>query len=112
VEALMESIREYPSYGIAVLGLIQPLAIAWATARIGVDSQEVLRAGGHRREAIERLQAANPEAFTEHFGAGVPVRSYDFDAAAAPENSNGTHVPFSQKEIGLMMKPLEWIARV
>jgi ParB family transcriptional regulator, chromosome partitioning protein len=64
VEALMES--------IAVLGLIQPIA---------VDSQGVLLAGGHRREAIERLQTANPAAFAEHFSAGVPVRSYDFDSA-------------------------------
>jgi hypothetical protein len=51
VEALIESIWEYPSCGIAV------------------DSQEVLPAGSHRREAIERLQAATPKAFTEHFSA-------------------------------------------
>jgi hypothetical protein len=73
-----------------VLGLIQPIA---------VDSQGVLLAGGHRREAIEWLQAANPEAFAEHFGTGVPVCSYDFDSARDPENSNGTHIPFSQKGI-------------
>jgi ParB family transcriptional regulator, chromosome partitioning protein len=70
VEALMES--------IAVLGLIQPIA---------VDSQGILLAGGHRREAIERLQTANPAAFAEHFGAGVPVRSYDFDAAEDPDRA-------------------------
>lgn len=68
VEALMES--------IAILGLIQPIA---------VDSQGVLLAGGHRREAIEQLQAANPEAFAEHFSAGVPVRSYDFDSTEEPD---------------------------
>jgi hypothetical protein len=27
----------------------------------------------------------------------VPVRSYAFDSAEDPENSNGTHVPFSKK---------------
>jgi hypothetical protein len=27
----------------------------------------------------------------------VLVRSYDFDSAEDPENSNGTHVPFSKK---------------
>jgi ParB family transcriptional regulator, chromosome partitioning protein len=69
---------------IAVLGLIQP---------ISVDSQEVLLACGHQREAIERLQATNPKAFAEHFGAGVPVRSYDFDAAEDPENSKGDTCP-------------------
>jgi ParB-like chromosome segregation protein Spo0J len=56
VEALMESIREYPSYGIALLGLIQPIT---------VDSQGVLLAVGHRRES------AKPEAFAEHYSAGA-----------------------------------------
>jgi ParB family transcriptional regulator, chromosome partitioning protein len=70
VAALVES--------ITVLGLIQPIA---------VDSQGVLLAGGHRREAIERLQNSNPEAFTEHFGAGVPVRSYDFDSSQDPDRA-------------------------
>jgi ParB family transcriptional regulator, chromosome partitioning protein len=68
VEALMES--------IAVLGLIQPIA---------VDAQGVLLAGGHRRMAIEQLQTSNPKAFAEHFSAGVPVRSYDFDSSQNPD---------------------------
>jgi ParB family transcriptional regulator, chromosome partitioning protein len=63
-----------------VLGLIQPIA---------VDSQGVLLAGGHRREAIERLQTSTPAAFAEHFGAGIPVRSYDFEAAEDPDRGDG-----------------------
>jgi ParB family transcriptional regulator, chromosome partitioning protein len=70
VEALIES--------ITVLGLIQPIAI---------DSQGVLLAGGHRREAIERLQNINPTAFAEHFEEGVPVRSYDFDSSQDPDRA-------------------------
>lgn len=69
-EALMKS--------IAALGLIQPIA---------VDSQGVLLACGHRREAIERLQAANPKACAEHFSAWVLVRFSDFDAAEDTKNS-------------------------
>jgi ParB family transcriptional regulator, chromosome partitioning protein len=70
VEALMES--------IAVLGLIQPIT---------VDSQGVLLAGSHRREAISRLQTTNPKAFAEHFSAGVPVRFYDFDSSKEPDRA-------------------------
>jgi ParB family transcriptional regulator, chromosome partitioning protein len=64
--------------------LPHPLNLAHVEApmeSITVDSQGVLLAGSHRREAIKRLQSANPEAFTEHFSAGVPVRSHDFDSA-------------------------------
>jgi ParB family transcriptional regulator, chromosome partitioning protein len=64
VEALAES--------IAAVGLIQPIA---------VDSQGRLLAGGHRRAAIVQLQSTNPIAFSQWFGAGVPVHRFDFDAS-------------------------------
>jgi ParB family transcriptional regulator, chromosome partitioning protein len=64
VEALAES--------IAAVGLIQPIA---------VDSQGRLLAGGHRRAAIVQLQSTNPNAFSQWFGAGVPVHRFDFDAS-------------------------------
>lgn len=64
VEALTES--------IAAVGLIQPIA---------VDNQGRLLAGGHRRAAIVQLQATNPTAFSQWFGAGVPVHRFDFDAS-------------------------------
>jgi ParB family transcriptional regulator, chromosome partitioning protein len=57
---------------IAVLGLIEPLAI---------DSQGRLLAGGHRLAAIRRLETENPEAFQQQFPRGmVPARVFDFDA--------------------------------
>jgi ParB family transcriptional regulator, chromosome partitioning protein len=64
VDALAES--------IATVGLIQPIA---------VDNQGRLLAGGHRRAAIVHLQTTNPTAFSQWFGAGVPVHRFDFDAA-------------------------------
>lgn len=64
IEALAES--------IAAVGLIQPIA---------VDNKGQLLAGGHRRAAIVHLQATNPAAYAQHFGSGVPVRCFDFDAA-------------------------------
>jgi ParB family transcriptional regulator, chromosome partitioning protein len=64
VEALAES--------IAVVGLIQPIA---------VDSQGRLLAGGHRRAAIVHLQETNPTAFSQWFGAGIPIHRFDFDAS-------------------------------
>jgi ParB family transcriptional regulator, chromosome partitioning protein len=64
VQALAES--------IAAVGLIQPIA---------VDNQGRLLAGGHRRAAIVHLQASNPTAFSQWFGAGVPVHRFDFDAS-------------------------------
>jgi ParB family transcriptional regulator, chromosome partitioning protein len=64
VEALAES--------IAVVGLIQPIA---------VDVQGRLLAGGHRRAAIALLETTNPTAFSQWFGAGVPVHRFDFDAS-------------------------------
>ena len=67
VESLAES--------IAILGLIQPIA---------VDSQGRLLAGGHRRAAIVYLQETNPVAYTEHFSMGIPVRRYDFNAFDNP----------------------------
>jgi ParB-like nuclease domain len=67
VESLAES--------IAVLGLIQPIA---------VDSQGCLLAGGHRLAAIIYLQATNPTAYAKHFAIGIPVRCYNFDALSNP----------------------------
>lgn len=64
IEALAES--------IAAVGLIQPIA---------VDNQGRLLAGGHRRAAIGHLQSTKPTAFSQWFGAGVPVHRFDFDAA-------------------------------
>lgn len=64
IEALAES--------IAAVGLIQPIA---------VDNQGRLLAGGHRRAAIVYLQSTNPTAFSQWFGAGVPVHRFDFDAS-------------------------------
>lgn len=57
---------------ITVLGLIEPLAI---------DNQGRLLAGGHRLEAIRRIETENPEAFQQHFPRGmVPARVFGFDA--------------------------------
>jgi ParB family transcriptional regulator, chromosome partitioning protein len=64
VEELAES--------IAVVGLIQPIV---------VDVQGRLLAGGYRRAAIAHLQTTNPTAFSQWFGAGVPVHRFDFDAS-------------------------------
>jgi ParB family transcriptional regulator, chromosome partitioning protein len=64
VEALAES--------IAVLGLIQPIA---------VDIEGRLLAGGHRRAAIVHLQGTNATAFSQWFGAGIPIHRFDFDAS-------------------------------
>lgn len=64
IEALAES--------IAAVGLIQPIA---------VDIKGNLLAGGHRRAAIYHLSVFEPEIFNHHFGAGIPIRRYDFDAS-------------------------------
>lgn len=64
VEQLAES--------IAVLGLIQPIA---------VDVNGRLLAGGHRLAAIEFLKVNDTESYTKHFNKGVPARRYEFDAA-------------------------------
>ncbi|MCU0549553.1 MAG: ParB/RepB/Spo0J family partition protein [Leptolyngbya sp. Prado105] len=68
VEALSES--------IAVLGLIQPIAI---------DNKGRLLAGGHRRAAITRLKETNADAYQQHFSKGIPTRAYDFDSEKEPE---------------------------
>jgi ParB family transcriptional regulator, chromosome partitioning protein len=68
VEALAES--------IAAVGLIQPIA---------VDIKGNLLAGGHRRAAIYHLSVFDPEAFNNHFGSGIPIRRYDFDASQDTE---------------------------
>lgn len=62
---------------IAVLGLIEPLAL---------DSKGRLLAGGHRLAAIKQLQSENPEAFQKQFsGGGVPARIFSFDAEQEPD---------------------------
>ena len=69
VEALAES--------IAVIGLIEPLA---------VDEKGKLLAGGHRLAAIRHLKEANPEAYGQKFeGDRIPVRVMPFDAETAPD---------------------------
>lgn len=56
---------------IAAVGLIQPIA---------VDRHGHLLAGGHRRAALQLLQAEQVDRFAEMFGDGVPVRAMDIDA--------------------------------
>ncbi|NJN49650.1 MAG: ParB N-terminal domain-containing protein [Alkalinema sp. RL_2_19] len=57
---------------IAVLGLIEPLAI---------DSNGRLLAGGHRLEAIRQLESEDAAIFQQHFPGGmVPARIFEFDA--------------------------------
>ena len=69
VEALAES--------IAVLGLIEPLA---------VDKEGRLLAGGHRKAAIALLQSTKPDAFADRFPGGkIPVRMMPFDAEQQPD---------------------------
>jgi ParB family transcriptional regulator, chromosome partitioning protein len=63
---------------IAAVGLISPIA---------VDVHGVLLAGLHRLDAIKSLQATNPKRFDELFGVGVPIRRFDFDAVADPEQT-------------------------
>lgn len=63
VEQLAES--------IAVLGLIQPIA---------VDINGRLLAGGHRLAAIEFLKKTDKETYNKHFNKGIPTRTYEFDA--------------------------------
>ena len=65
------------SQSIAALGLIEPLV---------VDRHGRLLAGGHRIEAIRRLETVDPEAYQRHFkDALVPVRVLDFDAEVDAE---------------------------
>lgn len=69
VEALAES--------IAVIGLIEPLA---------VDEKGQLLAGGHRLAAIRHLKEFNPDAYAQKFkGDRIPVRIMPFDAEAEPD---------------------------
>jgi ParB family chromosome partitioning protein len=69
VEALADS--------IAVLGLIEPLA---------VDQGGRLLAGGHRKAAIVLLQTSNSDAFEQNFPGGkIPVRVMPFDAEQQPD---------------------------
>jgi ParB family transcriptional regulator, chromosome partitioning protein len=63
---------------IAAVGLISPIA---------VDTNGVLLAGLHRLDAIKALQATDRKRFGELFGAGVPVRRFDFDAVADPSQA-------------------------
>lgn len=69
VDALAES--------IAVLGLIEPLA---------VDEKGQLLAGGHRLAAIRQLKERNLTAYEQKFeGDRIPVRIMPFDAEADPD---------------------------
>jgi ParB family transcriptional regulator, chromosome partitioning protein len=62
---------------IAVLGLIEPLAI---------DAQGQLLAGGHRLAAIHKIQANDADAFQKQFpGGAVPARVFPFRAEQEPE---------------------------
>lgn len=63
---------------IGALGLIEPIV---------VDSARRLLAGGHRVDAIKLLREQQPEAYAKWFGAGVPVRTMDFDAESAPSRA-------------------------
>jgi ParB family chromosome partitioning protein len=63
---------------IAAVGLISPIA---------VDANGVLLAGLHRLDAIKALQAIDRKRFDELFGAGVPVRRFDFDAVTDPSQA-------------------------
>lgn len=76
VNLMLESIR--------VLGLIEPLV---------VDQKFRLLAGGHRLEALRRLQSEDHTAFTKHFpGDRIPVRIMAFDAAADPQQAMAIEV--------------------
>jgi ParB family chromosome partitioning protein len=63
---------------IAAVGLISPIA---------VDTNGVLLAGLHRLEAIRHIKSATPKRYKELFGAGVPVRKFDFDATTDPSQA-------------------------
>lgn len=77
------------SQSIAALGLIEPLVI---------DRHERLLAGGHRIEAIRRLEALDLDAYRQHFVDGlVPVRVLDFDAEAEPERAWKIEVAENEK---------------
>lgn len=70
VEALTESIRS--------LGLIEPIV---------VDKRHRLLAGGHRLEAVRRLQETEPEAFARWFAEGVMVNVLEVDAETSPDRA-------------------------
>lgn len=57
---------------IAVLGLIQPIA---------VDIKGRLLAGGHRLAAIKLLKKVDEKSYNKHFSKGIPIRNYEFDAS-------------------------------
>lgn len=64
---------------IAILGLIEPLA---------VDADRVLLAGGHRLAAIKLLQDQGPEIFLQLFPEEkIPVRVMPFSASKEPERA-------------------------
>jgi hypothetical protein len=90
---------------------------------ITVDSQGVLLAGSHRREEIERLQAATPKLLPNTLVHECWCNPVILMLLKIQKILNGTCVPFSQKgiitpidsqyakvsivEIGLIMKLLE-----
>lgn len=62
---------------IAVIGLIEPLA---------VDEKGQLLAGGHRLAAIRKLKESNPTAYADRFeGDRIPVRVMPFNADDEPD---------------------------
>lgn len=74
---------------IAVVGLIEPLAI---------DSKSRLLAGGHRLAAIEWLKANKPDDYAIQFPADqVLVRRFDFDADEDPERALAIEVSENEK---------------
>jgi hypothetical protein len=106
--------------------LPHPLNLAHVEApmeSITVDSQGVLLAGSHRREEIERLQAATPKLLPNTLVHECWCNPVILMLLKIQKILNGTCVPFSQKgiitpidsqyakvsivEIGLIMKLLE-----
>ena len=76
---LNESHVQNLSESIAILGLIEPLA---------VDQDKVLLAGGHRLAAIKLLQETDIDSFNGQFPNGqIPVRVMPFKAANDPEKA-------------------------
>lgn len=74
---------------IAVVGLIEPLAI---------DSRGRLLAGAHRLAAIEWLKANKPSDYTGQFpNHQISVRRFDFDADENPERALAIEIAENEK---------------
>ena len=96
VDRLVESIKAE--------GLLQPLV---------VDRGGRLIAGGHRLEAIKRLQEVAPDVFGRHFGSGVNVVSLPIDsdsdqiaALRAEIAENEMRLDFSRAEVAKIVEVL------